>query len=955
MRKLAIIILFALNVGLVRATDYYYSSINGNDGNTNTSSSTPRLSMEALQTQINAAVVGDRFLFERGSEWNDAMITITSKNNISFLPYGSGSLPIISALGILGTWTPQGGNKYMIYDARLINTEKISPPNMDDLANYYCPTGYLIVGDKIFHVAEYPDGNDNYLAMNGWSTSGTDPYTTAQSFFDNDVNFTTNYWQGGLAQMVNHDWQYDISRISYNSGTSFTLDIYQGGYYWWNFSSGEGKFNKYFIKNHLNAMNLPGEFVYKFSEQKLYAYSTIDLNTVVTKYATKNYALNLNNCSTIDIKGIELQGGNIAAMLERSCTDVTFRDGTLRYAGGNAASLGYQGSNIILVNDSIIDCPNTGIHFKSVSGNAKAQGNYIKRIGVYRSNNLGRKETSGNGITFEYCLGTVTVDTNYVDSCSYSGIHREAYDNTGTPTDSTIRGFNTYNRYNLTKHCNINLNDGAGNYHYRSGRFAYPSVFKNNISLHNGGNAASALKGNNATGYGFYFDEQSNGWLNDSCVAVDNNTGFFSNSPKNLTLSHGIYSDIDRGTTQNVHNMGIYIDYYMGDAYGVKTIVNAQNNTIIEHNTASPIIGLHRSTTLNLYGSIYNNNKYFAINHTGQFNNRVGLGWTDNLIGFSSWKSTFSIDASSTLNGNSWTYNSGWGITPQQAAFVATNWSKKGYWLNLHGITFKDADGTTITDSVLIPRYYGKALFYISGPTANLALLNLEYEGEVMTMVGDTTEEPELGDTIAKINFDYDAANPAVGWVDVYGNVLGAQDSVETQTTGVWFINTAKLSAGGSGNAFTGFPINVSLYYHFIPYTSETPRTYSFTNLDTSNHYKVVIPCIRAAGTSPFPTSTNTFTVGSQSSSVQAVGNTSNSAILTGVHTNANGRIDITFTKAAGYYGYINAMLLIDEGENTYPPPPDPPSGSPVNCVDIFGEPYILDVPGLGLFEVDDN
>src|SRR5215217_6713433 len=123
MKTLLLVTLVVLFATTSKATNYYFSSVTGDDSRTSTqakSSSTPWKTLSKLNSFFSSLQSGDSVLLKRGETFYGS-ITI-NKSGTSTLPivigaYGTGSRPVISSLVTLGSWVAKGNGIYESYSS----------------------------------------------------------------------------------------------------------------------------------------------------------------------------------------------------------------------------------------------------------------------------------------------------------------------------------------------------------------------------------------------------------------------------------------------------------------------------------------------------------------------------------------------------------------------------------------------------------------------------------------------------------------------------------------------------------------------------------------------------------------------------------------------------------------------------------------------------------------------
>ena len=123
--KFNLLLLLACFFNSASATNYYFSSVSGDDSRTATqakSSSTPWKTLSKLNSFFSSLQPGDSVLFKRGETFYGS-ITV-SKSGSSSLPivigaYGSGNRPVITSFVTLGNWVSKGNGVWESYNSSL--------------------------------------------------------------------------------------------------------------------------------------------------------------------------------------------------------------------------------------------------------------------------------------------------------------------------------------------------------------------------------------------------------------------------------------------------------------------------------------------------------------------------------------------------------------------------------------------------------------------------------------------------------------------------------------------------------------------------------------------------------------------------------------------------------------------------------------------------------------------
>lgn len=210
------------------ATNYYFSSVSGNDSRTPAEAqnpSTPWKSLDKLNSFFKKLRPGDAVLLKRGETFYGS-ITIT-KSGAAGSPivvgaYGSGDRPVIAGLVPLTKWTSTGNGIYESYNSSL-------PGELS----------MLLLNDNPQPVGRYP--NQGYLTF--------ESHAGKKSITDNELSSSTN-WQGAELVIRQSHWKLDKYLIKSQSAKT----LYYSGT-----SSPKDNFG-YFIQNNVKTLDQLGEW-----------------------------------------------------------------------------------------------------------------------------------------------------------------------------------------------------------------------------------------------------------------------------------------------------------------------------------------------------------------------------------------------------------------------------------------------------------------------------------------------------------------------------------------------------------------------------------------------------------------------------------------------------------------------------------------------------------------------
>mgnify|MGYP001765396517 CR=1 FL=1 len=234
------------------AVTYYVSSSGGSDSNDGLSEAKPFRTIDRVNNlQLQP---GEQVLFKCGDTWHGEMLTIThsgaADQPITFSSYPAGCIdqPTIAGTQPVSGWTLVGGNIYAADLSSGANAGKFA----------YGVNQLFRNGERLTHGRwpnlGTPDG--------GYSTIDSQP--NANKITDNEL--PPGDWSGAVIHMKSIRWAILNRQVTGSSGTTLTLgsavDCWGGSCTGWG----------YFINNHVNTLDLDGEWA--TSGNWVYLYST---------------------------------------------------------------------------------------------------------------------------------------------------------------------------------------------------------------------------------------------------------------------------------------------------------------------------------------------------------------------------------------------------------------------------------------------------------------------------------------------------------------------------------------------------------------------------------------------------------------------------------------------------------------------------------------------------------
>lgn len=385
--------IFLLFVGCfsLDAAEYYVSS-SGNDdwdglaleykGGTNG----PWLSLEKVNQEM-AQLEGDTVLFRRGDRFEGTLEV--RGNKICFGAYGEGERPVLSGARMLtGDWSPVEGrpNVYKnqihsdVKDVTIVLRENRSLP----LGR--TPNGDILTNDAF------------YTFKDRVQTALFDPeLKNAENLAGSEVVLRKNVWKYSTYQVTSVEGTtvniINTESVPLKAGDQFLEEA------------------AYYFHKHLNTLDVDGEWFFNADEHILYMYAESKVKTKAIQYSALPFVVDIKNSEAISLQGLRIQMATSAGININSCQNVEVLDCEIVLCGQEGIRL--EASVAKIVNNSILDCLNSGIH-STGEGRVVVTRNQLSDIGLI----AGRGR--GNGI---YLLGgNSEASYNRLSRIGYLGI-----------------------------------------------------------------------------------------------------------------------------------------------------------------------------------------------------------------------------------------------------------------------------------------------------------------------------------------------------------------------------------------------------------------------------------------------------------------------------------------------------------------------------------------------------
>lgn len=582
------------STAIANATDYYFSSLAGDDSRTAAqaqSSSTPWKSVDKLNAIFATLKPGDNVFFKRGDVFSGTITAAASGNAsspITIGAYGSGVLPVVSGLVSLSNWGNTGDK---IWEAD---------------ASFATAINVALVNGTPQTIGRYPnatDANAGYLTYE--SHSGNASITDQQLASSTD-------WTGGEVVIRKNRWVLDRNKITaYNGNTIFYTS--QSGY---EASDNYG----YFFQNHRAALDHVGEWYFNSGTKKVGIYNNGKPSGV--EVSAVNTLLSIVNQNYIVVTNLQFKGSNANAIELSNATGVQILNCEILFAGANAL-LGKGCNGTRVEGCTITGTANSALEFRG-SPNTVIKANTIKNTGFVAG--LG----GGDSGSYEAVLidgDNETIEGNTIENTGYIPI-------TFRGNSNTIKN-NFINTYNTVK------DDGGGIYTWNNIAGAAPtygSKIIGNIVL----NGLGAGAGTDAKGYaaanGIYMDDNTAG------VEIANN------SVANCGL-YGLYVHNSYGLTitgntfYNSSSQAVFIHDNYAPAAKIRNVL--MNNNLFVAKDIKQLVAEFRTPDNDIasFGT-FDNNYYcrpvYEAYSISTSSNPAGVN-----LDLTDWKTLFGKDAAS--------------------------------------------------------------------------------------------------------------------------------------------------------------------------------------------------------------------------------------------------------------------------------------------------------------------
>ncbi|WP_296705019.1 Ig-like domain-containing protein, partial [Algoriphagus sp.] len=487
------------------ATDYYFSTNNGDDSRTILEAqnpNTPWKTIDKLNAISSGLKAGDRVLFEAGNTFYGTINVVkggSSGNPIIYTSYGLGAQPVITSLETIESesWRSLGGG---IYEASIPNLESSivqifeidnSPVEIGRFPNSFSEEPYLEI--------------KNVLNQN--SLSG---------------EFSFPNLEGAELVIRKNNWIIDRHPISSSSGTTINFQSIVTAY---ETRAGSG----YFVQNHVSTLDSFGEWAYNSRLKTVSAYiGPKKASTFKFKIANKDHlVVNQPYIQNITFRNLHFKGSNKSIFSIKKSGNFIIDKCILESAGENGI-YAEEVPDLTISNNTIKNSLNDGIFVYYGAPRIKIQNNIVENTlpfaGMGKSSDL-----TGVGIYVPSDTDYGLIERNQVLNTAYNGIHFGG--------DYTIVKNNLVDRFCVFKQDGGGIYTNADNQFTRNnkGREIVGNIVLNGIGNIDGTEEEFLLA------HGIYNDDNSAGIkVYKNTIANINGNGYFVHNNNNIEISDNL-------------------------------------------------------------------------------------------------------------------------------------------------------------------------------------------------------------------------------------------------------------------------------------------------------------------------------------------------------------------------------------------------------------------------------
>lgn len=490
--KNTLVLLFILSVNQIKASNYYFSTVGGDDFRTPLQAqnpATPWRSLGKLSSFSGNLRPGDSLLLKRGQIFYGSIAinkSGTRASPIVISAYGAGAKPVVTGFLSL-EWQPL---KNSIFESQELPATYIN---------------LLTINGVLTGMGRYPD--DGYLTFE--SHNGTSSITDEQLT-------ATPGWTGAEMVLRTRRWILDRDVITAHSGN--TLSYTPSSKY-----EPRDKYG-YFIQNSPLTLNRQGEWYYDPSTKKVSLYSTSAPTNV--KVAIIDKLIKFSNSSYIVVDNLKIEGAATNAVAVSQGSRISLTNCDIAFSGETGIKVANH-AYFTMERCTLSNSLNNGIDLGTGSHYAVIRNSLIQNTAV-----LPGSGGSGDhkGIAIFTKSSNTTIENNKITNSGYSAIY--------FGSDSVAVKNNLIDTFCTVK------DDGAGIYSYigasppRKGSSVTGNIVMNGIGAPDGTDYAKK----EATG--IYMDNNSSDVrIEDNTITACNNYGIYIHNARGLIIKNNTVFD----------------------------------------------------------------------------------------------------------------------------------------------------------------------------------------------------------------------------------------------------------------------------------------------------------------------------------------------------------------------------------------------------------------------------
>lgn len=702
LKKLAnIFVGLLLTASAIGQGTWYFSSVNGNDGNAGTSES-PWLSVAKLQTVLDTCSTGTTIKFERGSTWWNVYLYIDNQT-LTFEDYGTGEKPKFYGHKIMTDVVSVGGNIYRAFDAGIPTSDMLIFTNQYSNPSYFNYCAPLLVNDTMFTLGRYP--NTGYL---DFELVASDRLSWAQ---DNNASWTSNQWQLGHIRYVPVNssdipgkWVNKAARITSNGINTLDLNQLQNPEGWRMMSTGTyGEKIKYLITNHYNTLDQDGEYSIDYANRYVYFYSSTYQTGDTVAFSVTKEVFNLVSAANFTMNNLSLYGSYQRTVRVHLSNNFTADSCDFRYSA--TVALGFDmSSNATVTNCTFKDGYGEATTFYSADG--VISNNRFENIGIWDVAGGDRDHRSYDAIYIQGRTGSVHIHHNLAFNLGYCFV------DVNGESSSTVGDFII--EKNLVVNPTVIVSDGGLLHDFRedlSRITGYDKRVVNNVVIDTIFNVGF-MPDNKTLDMLYYMDAKISDWEIDSNVGYGANVGIFTHPGDYLTMRNNSFKNNGNYATTS-WAAGIFIseDYSGHPAYSYMSNSTITGNKIVSTNANNKLITWVYNGAYTNASNIVNNNYLSYQFGTQPYADMVSWSIVPKTVAEFQSATGFSVGQH---NANGIT-----GLNSSHVKLIAST-SDVNDTVDLYDLVMKDIHGTTYQDSVIIAPWDEIFLFYVSGTEDSL-------------------------------------------------------------------------------------------------------------------------------------------------------------------------------------------------------------------------------------------